>query len=324
MATKQPNQPIETILNQVGVPTIDTSFFSSNSTQQLEQNYTQRKASHLLHSLEKLGNLQPLRQSNQTRTPHLNWQNTNSEAKNTVLTYFASNQTGYTNVELESLKKLPLFQTINNEFTTLTNNTTTSSTNGETKNNSGTEFYYLKRTDATIPDMLSSSNTSRLLKRKQGPLAEKLYNSLGVTELQEIDLFQKFVIPEFDGLNRNDKSKFTEQLCTNWKTLKANASLITTLKNLEFIPIDLNRYAKPSDLLDPRNQTLSTLFQSSPDLFPKGEYASKKWLKILSELGLKNKLDQDLYPKACTQLSHDFTTAKRNCDDAKMYEIHER
>ena len=332
MAASTDSSTIQTTLSAVGVPTIDTSFFSMQHTQELRKKQSQNPSRTILHALDRLGKVSNTRISSASgvRTPRLDWSRTNPDARNHLVTYFAAKapRDGYTNAELQSLRKLPVFQTLSGDFTSL--NVLTSSS-GETKVSGAgqktPEYYYLKRADTTLPDMLSG--TSRILKRKQGA-ESKLYNELGVTELREIDLFQKFIVPEFDGLSRLDKSRFTEQLCSQWSTLRKQTSLVDTLKDLEFIPVvNEDRHARPCDLLDPRNQMLSTLFQHRPDMFPKGEYASKRWLNVLSELGLKNKLDQELYPKACAQLSADFQAIQSgdsgsSSGGAQISEVHGR
>ena len=313
-----PSRVINSTLSEVGVPTIDTSFFSPSQTAQLKQVFNTNKSSKILLALDRISKVSQTRRSStgryatpSTRTPRLEWNNVKPESRDRLVEYFAANTGSYTNAELQSLKKLPVFALQDGSYTSLHPNPTTTTTTtttttltqgGEAKNQ---EYYYLKQADTTLPDMIAGN--SRILKRKQSSSQTALYNELGVAELSAVNLFQKFIVPEFDGLSRLDQSKFTEQLCNEWPTLKQNASLVETLKQLQFIPVNGHQqHAKPSELLDPRNQLLSNLFQNNPKLFPNGEYASKRWLNVLTELGLKNTLDKELYAKACAQMSIDF------------------
>jgi hypothetical protein len=260
---------IEATLDKVGVPTIDTSFFSPFQTQQLKHTFNSNKSTRILLALEKLSKVSEnsstssSRNTTTYRTPQLHWTNVQPEARDHMVEYFASKTGSYTNTELESLKKLPVFATQDGSYISLKSNPNSassgSSKRGERKNQ---EYYYLKQTDTTLPDLMAGK--SRILKRKHGPSQIALYNELGVTELKAVDLFQKFIVPEFDGLSRLDQSKFTDQMCQQWSTLKNNTSLVETLKTLPFIPMNNKQYEMPKtvkEVIYPKQQFLRNHYQ---------------------------------------------------------------
>ena len=242
---------IETTLSSVGVPTLDTSFFAPTQTQQLQHSFQANKKTRILSAFDRLSKVRPTpTPSNRVRAPALDWSHVQPEARDHLVQYFASKTGTYTQAEIHSLQKLPVFALQNGSYTALTSSTTTttttttrgggsSKTNGEAKQQ---DYYYLKQADTPLPDMIAGN--SRILKRKQNSKQTALYNELGVQELKAVDLFQKFIVPEFDGLSRVDQSKFTEQLCTEWSTLKKNASLVDTLKQLQFIPTGNQQHAR--------------------------------------------------------------------------------
>ena len=50
----------------------------------------------------------------------------------------------------------------------------------------------------------------------------------------------------------------------------------------------------PRELLDPRNSILRAVYHDCPAMFPLGAFASADWLDVLSDLGLRRKIDATL------------------------------
>ena len=147
-----------------------------------------------------------------------------------------------------------------------------------------------------------------------GTKVQCLLEQLNVKTLKDADLMQKFIIPQFASLGRMDQNKFMHQMCERWPELRKQQPLVDALKNLAFVPVlrtagaasdDVSQagVAKPSDLLDPRVPLLAEFFEGSPHMFPRGEYATSGWLRVLADLGLREKLDKDLLPRAAAQLA---------------------
>lgn len=56
-------------------------------------------------------------------------------------------------------------------------------------------------------------------------------------------------------------------------------------------------FVKPSQLYDPRNQLLSTMFDKDRSLFPAEEFETAKALEMLESVGLQTKIDKETFLK---------------------------
>ena len=122
-------------LQRVGVPLLETAFFSQAESARLRDSHRERMPSRLLASLEQLhhtgvGAAAAAARARGTgaadnadiaRVPSLNWPRVSGGERNGLLEYLAVNspQGGYTSRELRSLKRLPVYETMSGGFTAL-------------------------------------------------------------------------------------------------------------------------------------------------------------------------------------------------------------
>jgi len=69
-------------------------------------------------------------------------------------------------------------------------------------------------------------------------------------------------------------------------------------------------FVKPSQLYDPRNKLLHTIFDKDRSLFPAEEFETTKALEVLESVGLQTKVDKDTFLK-CAWIVEEEQDAKK-------------
>ena len=339
---------------------IETAFFTTEERSKLRASFRQRLPSRILASMERLHNSARGPNPNHhnrgakasaqeelgTRVPCLDWSQTDRHQRNFLVEFIASNspQGGYTNKELRSLKRMPIFETMSGDFTAL-------------EEHEGDGYYMLRQSSDALPE--SVTRTTRILRRHDdeskkgasrtsgiesknrdassrwnpfsrsgsrnvGTKVLSLYEQLDIKVLKDSDLMQKFIVPEFANLGRLDQNRFMHQMCERWSELRKQQPLVDALKKLKFVPVvcgngdNEEKVACACDLLDPREQLLTEYFESAPHMFPHGEYATSGWLRVLSDLGLRKEMDKELLPQAAVLLEKESRTVFGQTGGADM------
>jgi hypothetical protein len=136
---------------------------------------------------------------------------------------------------------------------------------------------------------------------------DHLLEALGVPELNEVDVFEKCMLPHFATGNADARSEILNFILQHWARLRGSASVCTTLRDLDFVTVEgaENVSVKPCMLLDPDVSLLRHIFDGEPE-FPGGIFALPRWLSVLRELGLKSRIDGPLFTSSARRLQLRF------------------
>jgi sacsin len=129
--------------------------------------------------------------------------------------------------------------------------------------------------------------------------ARPLYSLLDIKTIDLSRLLSKLAVPYLHDLPNNVQLSLLSTIHDDWKTLRSEPSLVSSLKSCTFVTCSSKEgqisFSCPSDLLDPFQPLLYDVFQlSRPELFPSDQFKQPSWLAVLRDLGLKSKVDADL------------------------------
>ena len=142
---------------------------------------------------------------------------------------------------------------------------------------------------------------------------------LKVRILQPIDVLRKMIFPGINEGNYDDDDidkVISYVLGCFTRTILQNDNFKQQVQALAFVPQKRER-VRASDVFDPRNDTLKTIF-AQEDVFPEGEmYNEPATLFILEKLGMKNESKitaRDLFKSAyqVNRLSHQETAIQKS------------
>ena len=219
----------------------------------------------------------------------LRWSCLDSNDFNSLITLIAFEQGSRLSLmssDLNLLRNLPVFETMSHERVSLKDQREhfflDSSINIDSLN-----FY--------LPDTMK---TKFLLDKKE---IKDLYEDLNVKPMTEAKVLQEFVLPQFHNMPLSQKESVCETIVLKWEILKQSTEFLDVLKETSFVKRSKNdfggeiEYVVPSQLLDPRNKFLYDMFDGSENKFPAREFKDEKWLTILSEVGLNNNIDKEVF-----------------------------
>ena len=230
--------------------------------------------------------------------PRLLWSALRSQELDELLLFLVKHQGARLSLmpsDLAMIKTLPLFESISHDRLAIIN---------------PHDYFLLEESVdvSQISQYLPDSARRKILLRK--PDIQDIFEDLDIATLTEADVLQRFVLEIFSGMSFQQKEAACQTILSKWSILRNNPSFIDALRETPFV----KRYAKndafdgqqsnaiefvkASDLLDPNNEFLhSMLKQTSGSLFPAEEFLTPEWLGILSEVGLKNRVDCDTFLK---------------------------
>ncbi|KAG4906180.1 hypothetical protein JHK86_054664 [Glycine max] len=181
---------------------------------------------------------------------------------------FFSNDCHYAREEIEVLRSLPIYKTVVGSYTKL---------QGQDQcmipSNS-----FLKPYDECCLSYAIDSNESSFLR------------SLGVLELHDQQILVRFGLPGFEGKPQNEQEEILIYIFKNWHDLQSDQSVAEALKETKFVrnsdefSTDL---LKPTDLFDPGDAILISIFFGERRKFPGERFSTDGWLRILRKLGLR-------------------------------------
>ncbi|KAG5076121.1 hypothetical protein JHK82_054816 [Glycine max] len=181
---------------------------------------------------------------------------------------FFSNDCHYAREEIEVLRSLPIYKTVVGSYTKL---------RGQDQcmipSNS-----FLKPYDERCLSYAIDSNESSFLR------------SLGVLELHDQQILVRFGLPGFEGKPQNEQEEILIYIFKNWHDLQSDQSVAEALKETKFVrnsdefSTDL---LKPTDLFDPGDAILISIFFGERRKFPGERFSTDGWLRILRKLGLR-------------------------------------
>merc|ERR1711968_424629 len=100
--------------------------------------------------------------------------------------------------------------------------------------------------------------------------------------------------PEFETMAPPHKLALMEAVKSKWSQLRSDTQLVDTLVDLPVLTIaGEGRTAK--SLFDPRNELFSSIFEDEPSMFPPQACCSDDWLALLTDIGLRNRVDQTAF-----------------------------
>lgn len=148
---------------------------------------------------------------------------------------------------------------------------------------------------------------------------DHLLAALHVPALNEIDVFEKCMLPHFAAGDADARSEILNFALQHWARLRGSASVCATLKDLDFVTVEgaENISVKPSMLLDPDVALLRHIFDGEPE-FPGGIFALPRWLIVLRELGLKSRIDGPLFTASARRLQLRFRDEVQSHSDSSF------
>ena len=188
--------------------------------------------------------------------------------------------------DLALLGKLPVFETMSHQRVSL----------------AGREEHFLLDSSVDIDNLnmyLPESLKNKFLIEKTD--IKDLLKDLSVKPMNEARIMQEFVLPHFTTLPFLQKELVCETILSQWEKLRESRDFLDILRITPFVKRTRNdaggeiEYVKPAQLFDPRNEFLHTIFDGSQNKFPAGEFRAEKWLAALSEIGLSNKVDKEIF-----------------------------
>jgi hypothetical protein len=197
----------------------------------------------------------------------------NENRKKMLLTIYSSHRDQQLNAaELDCLRQLPLFVSIDNAPVTVKDYT---------------KAYFCRNlsviSDLKIlkpDDMLSSVS----LKSKESvilafdPLYTDIYQTLNIEELTAATAASAFILPYLKSISGMERLRVISELSTSWLTYKTNKAFVDSLKEIPFVPswneetkaVDFMRLRLASDIFNWKDEELLTALkgQHEPLYFP--------------------------------------------------------
>ena len=138
-----------------------------------------------------------------------------------------------------------------------------------------------------------STPTSSFLRADVSPAELRLLRDLGAIELEDADVFARWLLPNFGSHPLERQVAMRAHLLRRWPSFKTHTALVHALKDENWVPVG-SKLDAPSNVLDPRNSTLAFVF-GGEERFPAAECAGEEWLAMLGELGMKCAVDRDAF-----------------------------
>ncbi|XP_027359772.1 sacsin [Abrus precatorius] len=257
------------MLNQCNIPIFDEAFIdcaaSSNCFAMPGRSLGQIIASKLLAA----------KQSGYFTEP-TNFSTSNCDALFSFFSdEFFSNGSGYTREEIEALRSLPIYKTVVGSYTKL---------QGQDQcmipSNS-----FLKPYDEHCLSYATDSTECSFLR------------ALGVLELNDQQILVRFGLPGFGRKPQNDQEEILIYVYKNWHDIQSDQLVVDALKETKFVrnsdefSTDL---LKPTDLFDPGDAILISIFFGERRRFPGERFSTDGWLRILRKLGLRTATEVDV------------------------------
>ena len=106
----------------------------------------------------------------------------------------------------------------------------------------------------------------------------QLYAALGVTELDEPALLERFVLPRFPSLPAPQQAAARAQVRRHWHTLQTRPKVVDILKTTPLVSVH-GSLLRADQLLDPANSLLAAIFRGDC-MFPTDDMATDEWLQV--------------------------------------------
>ncbi|KAJ1475494.1 hypothetical protein T484DRAFT_1828083, partial [Baffinella frigidus] len=152
------------------------------------------------------------------------------------------------------------------------------------------------------PLTVSADFPSESLLRHQEPL---FFRALGVEELDEVALLERFMLPKFGTLLPARRQEVADQILRNWPAIEQRPVMLDKLKALPLVDM-YGSLVRADQLFDPKTPLLA----AGDPVFPVGAFASDPWLVILRKLGLQSSLDADTFIQCARRVQRSFAQAK--------------
>lgn len=199
---------------------------------------------------------------------------------------------GYNRVQLEKLKRLPIFVNIQDTPCSI----------------HGRQDFFLIPPDLSLTDIpLPPDAQQRFL--KSNPLLNAFYKELGVEEMSDSKLLM-CALPMYDELLDAQRDQIMRIILQKWQSLRGNAELTTLLKVSALFRDDEGEnahYRPASAYCDPRNKVLATIYDGVRGQFPAKRYQTTKWLDLMAEIGLQTEVTVDIFVECAQRIDGQFS-----------------
>ncbi|XP_065674257.1 sacsin-like [Hydra vulgaris] len=212
------------------------------------------------------------------------WNKYSEKEANTVLKQFSSSNKYLEPFVIDSLKNLPLFLSINNDFLSLK-----------------TDKFVLVTEDVLfdgLGDLLKGITFLKYIDEN----IKSLYISLGSVCINRIEFYKLYVIPNFDRIDECSKDKHIDFIQSKFRNLFKNDKdhWINLLKSVKFVKNCNEERMFCSELYDPTNPLFDKIIQKNEFPMPKhcDEWTSSEnfeWLLFLKENGLIYRISEDIF-----------------------------
>ncbi|XP_029123505.1 uncharacterized protein [Elaeis guineensis] len=230
--------------------------------------------------------------------------NLSNEDCDRLFTLFASdfrsvNGCVYKREELDVLRELPIYKTVAGTYTRL----------------SGPDQCIVSPTSFFHPcdeQCLSNSIDASLF-----------YHALGVSELSDQEVLVRFALPRFERKTSGEQEEILLYLYTNWKDLQLDSTVLSTLKETNFIRSAneiCTELFKPRELLDPYDSLLMSVFSGERDKFPGERFTTDGWLRILKKTGLRTSSQADVIVECAKKVETLGSLAMEHIEDPDDFE----
>ncbi|XP_074588626.1 LOW QUALITY PROTEIN: uncharacterized protein LOC141844465 [Curcuma longa] len=203
----------------------------------------------------------------------------------------------YRREEIDLLRELPIFRTVLGTYTRLYS--------PDQCILSQSVFFHPQ-------DELCLSNTME---------ANAFFHALGVHELRNQDVLVRFALREFEQKTSEEQENILFYLYSNWQELQLDATVITSLKETNFVrnaDESSLKLFKPRDLFDPHDCLLASIFSGEHNQFPGERFITDGWLRILKKTGLRTSSQVDTILECAKQiekLGNENISQKEGQDD---------
>jgi len=185
---------------------------------------------------------------------------------------------------LQTLRRVPVFETLSGQFVTPIGN-------------EGEERF------TCSPDLQGAVPDSGLLVRSE----PNFLRALGVQELDQTALFERFVLPSFADLPPTQRTEAVHQIRRDWETIQTRPALVEKLRGAPLVNMH-GHLMRADQLYDPQSKLLAQVFKGDP-VFPVGEQASTEWLRILRRLGLQASIDSETFVSCARRVQRAYADA---------------
>ncbi|PWA82438.1 Histidine kinase-like ATPase, ATP-binding domain-containing protein [Artemisia annua] len=120
--------------------------------------------------------------------------------------------------------------------------------------------------------------------------------------VEKYDLKEKQVLVGFEEKHPLEQEEILIFIYTMWNDLQQDSSVIEALKDTKFVKSVDGEAHKPTDMFDPCDALLLSLFSDEANKFPGERFISDGWLNILRKIGLQNTRDADILLKCARKV----------------------